>query len=60
MKVLNWKAIANGQNVEFGGELLNKGSKKARTLGGLSVITATAATGVYDCRLGDSKLRKRA
>ncbi len=60
MKVLNWKSVAAAQNVEFDGEPLNKETRKARNLGGASVITATDSTGIYDCHLGDSKQNKRA
>ena len=60
MRVVNWKALAQKGNVEFDGDLLTKESKKARTLGGSSVITATAADGSYECSLGTSKRGKKA
>ncbi len=58
MRVVNWRNIANQGNVEFDGDLLTKESKKARTLGGSSNITATAIDGVYSCQLGTPRKGK--
>lgn len=63
-QIVNWKKIAEKENVAFNGEPLTKQSTRAQALRATSMITATSPQGTYDmkldsARVGKSKGRKR-